>query len=279
VSTPEPGPRLVPRGPVGTPLLFEDPCVVFALRRESKAFRRTFRPTQRFKGAPCSARFCGPPWLSVLVVESGMGRSATQRALDWLLSGPLVGNVPYRPKLILSAGFCGGLQDGLHTGDVVLATEIVDEAGGCWPTTWPVELPPGPWEPPLHRGRLLTTAQVAATSSDKLALGRQSGALAVDMEGAILAQRCHAAGVPFGSVRVVLDDVQTPLSPRLVSLLSGGRVSVWRLAFALARSPRLSAELWRLGRLARQAGESLRQALGELLTLTLPWAADEITPP
>jgi adenosylhomocysteine nucleosidase len=278
VSTPEPASRPAPRGPIGTPLLFEDPCVVFALARESKAFRREFRPTQRFQGAPCSARFCGPAWLSVLVVETGVGRTATEQALDWLLGRPLVGNVPYRPKVVLSAGFCGGLQEGLHTGDVVLATEVVDGAGGRWPTTWPVELPPGPWAPPLHRGRLLTTAELVAAPTDKLALGHQHDAVAVDMEGAVLAQRCHAAGVPFACVRVVLDEVQTPLSPRLVSLLSGGRVSPWRLAFALVRSPRLAAELWSLGRHAQQAGESLRQALGELLTLTLPWAADEIGP-
>ena len=52
------GPR---RGtPLGTELLFDDPCVVFALRSEAKAFRRTFRPQQRFAGAPCWAKFCGP---------------------------------------------------------------------------------------------------------------------------------------------------------------------------------------------------------------------------
>jgi adenosylhomocysteine nucleosidase len=263
-----------PGRPAGPPLLFEDPCVVFALRRESKALRRALRPTQWFKGAPCRARFCGPAWLSVLVLETGVGRAATERALDWLLGGPLVGNVPYRPKVVLSAGYCGGLVEGLRTGAVVLATEVVDTAGGHWPTTWPGDLPAGPWDPPLARGRLLTSAELAASPAGKLELGKRHEAVAVDMEGAALARRCQAAGVPFGSVRVVLDEVATPLSPRLGALLSGGRVSPWRVALALVRRPALVRELMRLGRLARQADEPLGRALGELLTLTLPWAED-----
>ena len=57
-----------------TDLLVEDPCVVFALPRESMTFRREFRPQQRFPGAPCWAKFCGPAWLTVLVLHAGMGK-------------------------------------------------------------------------------------------------------------------------------------------------------------------------------------------------------------
>src|SRR5438552_8426931 len=198
-----------------TDLAFDDPCILFAMRREARPFLREFRPHQRFPGAPCWARFCGPAWLSVLVLETGVGRARTERALDWLLGRPLLGNVAYRPKMVLSAGFCGGLRDGLRTGDVVLATEVVDESGGRWPTTWPGELPAGGWDPPLHRGRLLTAARLAGEPDVKRALGLEHDAPAVDMESAALARRCAAAEVPFGCVRVVLDEAATPLSPRL----------------------------------------------------------------
>ena len=77
-------------------------------------------------------------------------------------------------------------------------------------------VPPGRWDPPLIRGRLLTVDQMAGAPGAKLALGQKSGAVAVDMEAATLARRCSKEGVPFGCVRVVLDEVQTPLSPRLV---------------------------------------------------------------
>jgi adenosylhomocysteine nucleosidase len=258
----------------GPEVLFDDPCVVFALGREAKAFRRTFPTQQRFPGAPCWARFCGPAWLSVLVVETGVGRQRAERTADWLLGRPLVGNVPYHPKLVLAAGYCGALVDGLKTGDCVLATEVVDEDGGRWPATWPAELPAGRWDPPLCRGRLVTTRELAAEPYQKRALAQTHAAVAVDMETAALAKRCAAAGVPFGCLRTVLDEVDSPLSPRLASVFSGGRVSPWRLAWALVRSPSLVTELLGLAKRAKAAGEPLGKALGELLTLTLPWAAE-----
>jgi hypothetical protein len=44
-----------------------------------------------------------------------------------------------------------------------------------------------------------------------------------------------------------------------------------RLVSAVARRPSLVPELMRLGRDTRHAARQLAAALGELLTLTLPW--------
>lgn len=257
-----------------TELAFHDPCLLFALPRESAPFRREFRPHQRFAGAPVRARFCGPAWLTVLVLETGMGQERTEAALDWLLGEPVLENVPYRPSLILSAGFAGALEEKFQIGDVLLATEVVDAAGNRWPTTWPGELPPGEWRPPLHRGRLLTTAGMVGNPDEKRALGRVHAAAAVEMESAAVARCCSRKQVPFGCVRAISDRVDTPLSPRLVSLFADGRVSPWRVLAALARSPRLLGELWSLEKQTRIAAKHLGTALGELLTLTLPGGAN-----
>jgi hypothetical protein len=80
--------------------------------------------------------------------------------------------------------------------------------------------------------------------------------------------------VPFGCVRAISDAMETALSPELVALLSRGRAAPGRVLAALARRPRLAGELWRLARHTRMASEQLGKALGELLTLTLSWAAD-----
>jgi adenosylhomocysteine nucleosidase len=255
-----------------TDLAFTDPCVIFALRREAAPFRREFPPQQPFPGAPCRARFCGPSWLTVLVLETGLGAAAVERALGWALGGPPFGNVPYRPKLVLSAGFSGALRPDLRVGDLVLATEVIDTEGHRWPATWPGELPPGEWRPPLRRGRLLTVPALAGGAGEKQGLGERFGALAVDMETAAVARLCHKREVPFGCLRAVSDDVDTPLSPQLVGLLKGGRVAPLRLAAALAQRPALAGELWRLARNTRAAARQLARGLGEVLTLTLPWA-------
>jgi nucleoside phosphorylase len=255
-------------------LAFEDPCIVFALRREAGPFLKEFRPHQRFPGAPCWARFCGPAWLTVLVLQTGVGEAAMTRAAEWLLGDPRLEAVPCRPKAVLSTGFSGALTEEHHTGDIILATEIVDAQGSRWPATWPEELPAGEWRPPLHRHPVLTVPRLVGTPEEKRALGRQTGAAAVDMESAVLARLCRRRDVPFGCVRVILDDLHTPLSPRLLALLSDGGVSPLRLLSAVARAPGLMRELWQLARQSHRAAEQLGKALGELLTLTLPWAEE-----
>ncbi len=255
-----------------TDLVFNDPCLLFAVRRESQAFCREFQPNERFPGAPCPAWFCAPrelPELSVLVLETGVGMEPARAALEWALGRPLLEGVPYRPKLVLSAGFAGGLHPGFRVGDLVVATEVIDAEGTRWPTTWPGELPPGEWQPPLRRGRLLSLNQLVGSAGEKRALGERHDAVAVEMEAAALAPLCRKQGVPFGCVRAISDDADTGLSPKLVSVLAGGKVSPLWLLLAVLGAPRLIGELRRLAKDTRQASEQLGKALGELLTLTL----------
>jgi hypothetical protein len=201
----------------------------------------------------------------VLVMETGIGAGRTQRALDWLLHQPTFHDIPYRPRFILSAGFSGALDEERRVGDVILATETADLECNRWPATWVG----GMESIPFSRGRLLTVPRLLGDPGEKRRLGREHGAVAVDMETATVARLCSARLVPFGCVRVISDDVHTGLSPRLVTLLSGGRVSPWRVLAALLAAPRLTAELWRLARHTRWAAKQLGKALEELLTVTL----------
>jgi adenosylhomocysteine nucleosidase len=253
------------------PIRLDEPCILFAMARESGPFRREFAPHTAFQGGACRARFCGPAWLTVLVVETGIGQRNVAGALDWLLAKPMLENVPYAPTLMIYAGFAGALREDVEVGDVVLADEVVDMQGRRWTPTWPEHLPDGPWKPPLHRGRLLTMDRLVGSSGEKRQLGEQHQAIAVDMESAVFAERCTRAGIPFACVRAISDRVATSLTPALVGLLEGGDVSTWRVLQALARQPRLLPEFLRLARDTNRASEQLGIALGELLTLTLPW--------
>jgi adenosylhomocysteine nucleosidase len=242
-------------------LLLDTPCILFALRREARALLRTFSPQQPLSGAPCRARLCGLPGRMVLMLETGIGAERTRMALEWLLDN-------YRPKLVLSAGFCGALDEDLQVGDLILATEIVDTQSRIWPTTWPDELTRGRAKL-VRRGRLLTVSRMLTTPAEKEAHYQRWSAAAVDMESALVAQGCSQAGIPFGGLRAVSDDAHTALSPRLASLLTGSRASAFRLLAALARSPRLAGELWRLARQTHLAADRLGQAFAELLPLAL----------
>lgn len=252
-------------------ITFDDPCVLFALRRESKPFLQEFRPNQRFAGAPCWAKFSGPAWLSILALETGIGPAPVHAALDWLLNSPVLENVPYKPKVVISAGFAGALQAEYQVGDLILATEVADLEGNTWPTTWPGELPPGEWKPPLHRARLLSTPRPIVSPEEKKSLGQLHQAAAVDMESAVLAKLCSQHEVPFGCVRAISDTVGEAISPNVIGLLSGSGISPVRLITTVLRSPGVIGELRRLARQTRHASRQLGTALGELLTLTLEW--------
>lgn len=253
------------------PLQLNDPCILFALRRERHPFHKEFPPNQRFPGAPCWARFCGPAWLSVLVLETGMGPKCVRPAVEWLLAQPTLDQLPYVPKMLLFAGYAGALSDDLHVGDLVLATEIVTADGQRWPTTWPGELPPGRWRPPLRRGAVASVAHMISQPADKRRLYDEHGALAVDMESAEFARLCSQREMPFGVLRAISDEADTPLSPELTRLLVGGRVSWWQTLRTIVRRPSIVKELLRLGRHTKMASQQLALGLGELLTLTLPW--------
>ncbi len=236
------------------------PCVVFALRREAMFFRRT-RPWRRpFPAAPVPAAFHGDGPRTVLLLETGVGIAAMEAALSWLLSGPPVDGVRFRPAVILSAGFSGAIVPGLRVGDLILADAVCDGDGGSWPTTWPIGIGPYP------RGRLLTAAALVGQPEEKRRLGERSGAAAVDMETAAVARLAASADVPFGCLRVISDDVDTPLSESLLGVLASGRVRPGRLTAAVLRRPGLIAELLRLGAHTRQAARRLAAGLEELLT-------------
>jgi nucleoside phosphorylase len=277
------------------------PCVVFALRRESMHFRRACPFRQHFFGAPCHAQFCGshewggkgkPERFSAktgpdgfvradtfiryyfrpaaLMLETGVGAAAMESALHWCLSGPRFFGMPYRPRLLASVGFSGALQPEQRIGDLVLATEVVDPQGQCWPALRPAE-----WaNRDIAAGRLLTMPELVSDPQEKQRLGRQYKALAVDMESAVAARLCHEHKVPFACLRVISDDWQTALSPHLVELLQQQRVSLARLTGNMLRHPKLIGELLRLARQTRRASRRLLSPLSALIGAGLRTGSD-----
>ncbi len=234
----------------------DDPCLLFTMRRESMAFLKRFRPTQRVTTTPCWASFCGPADRSVLVMETGIGKENVLSALDWVLAKPSVDGIPYEPRFIVLAGFAGALVDELSVGDVICVAEVVDANGRSW------NIDPNRTE---QRERLATVDRLIAKSADKRQLATSTGAIAVDMESAHVAARCETAGVPIACVRAISDEVATELSPGLASLLNRGNVAIWRVVLALARRPLLLPELLRLARDTKIASAKLAEVLAEMV--------------
>ena len=238
----EPIPADGPRSPGGS-RLSDVVCMVFALSHEAAPFLRRFPATEPIADAPCWAHFCG----NLLVLQTGVGPKRMERALTWLL--------PHRLRLILSAGYSGALTEQHGVADLIVATEVIDGQGGRWPTTWSAA--PSDW----HRGCLLCWPRLVGEPEQKRRLGNEHGAVAVDMETAVVARLCSEQQVPFGCLRVISDGVNDRLSPELLAVLSGPRLAWWKLLAMLMRSPARIGELIRLARHARRASQHLTAGL------------------
>ncbi len=240
------------------------PCVLFALDRESTPFRRLFLGQERLRKAPCRAWSCSKSGRSLWIVETGVGPAKTQGVLDWLIRAGSVSDGPLGP--LIMAGFAGSLQADVCVGDIVIAQEIVDLDGYCWPTSWPsLTLPARTL--PARTGRVLTAPRLIGDPDEKRRLGQTHHAQAVDMESATVARFCHEHSIPFGCVRSISDNMDTFLPAHLVSLLSQGQVSVPRLLATLAWHPGTIGSLMKLARNTRLAANALAKTLAELLSI------------
>src|SRR5437588_76705 len=124
----------------------EHPCVIFALKRERRAFHRHFPILQKVPG-PCWASLCGS-CQPVLALQTGVGAERMQTALDWLFNS-------HRPSLVLSAGYAGALHEDVKVGDTILVSHVVDASGTSWSVPWPNN--------GQERCRLLTMSHFIAT--------------------------------------------------------------------------------------------------------------------
>lgn len=148
-------------------------------------------------------------------------------------------------RAIVFTGVAGGLAPGVNVGDVVVATELLQHDMDASPIFPKHEVPLmglsrfaadaaisgalsdvatgvlrdpvaligqagvdefGLSSPKMHRGLLVSGDRFVSTTAESAALQRElPDALAVEMEGAAVAQVCHDYGVPFAAMRTISD--------------------------------------------------------------------------
>jgi adenosylhomocysteine nucleosidase len=190
----------------------------------------------------------------LVIVQSGMGRVRAQRAAETLLA-------EWPVSRLLAVGFSGALDPALAVGDLVLADRVIEDDGGA------VLVVNGtvPVVPTARRGAVVTVDKVYATVEEKQALAKRRQALAVDMESSAVARAAAARGVPWYSLRVILDPLGTELVVRsrraaAIALLRPKRV---KKLLQLARDVRQVSRRLAVGLVALLAHLELTQESGE----------------
>lgn len=184
----------------------------------------------------------------VVLLETGMGRARVEAALAG------VGDAPVPFALVVSAGLCGALQEGLEAGHLVF-----DGHGA------PLELVQAAL-PAAERARArlsfgaLAEARSVLSPAEKRALAAVQRAAAVDMESAAVRDWAAARGKDFLAVRAVFDALgeSAPAeAPEDASLGASLRFAArhWRSL------PRLAAAGWRSSRAMDALGRFLAEYL------------------
>ncbi len=163
----------------------------------------------------------------------------------------------FAPEAIVSTGFCGALDERLKVADVLVGTGIhvlQSDRGSTAVPQSPAMLRPQA----ALAGVIASIDHVAQTAGEKRLL-RQSGASAVEMEAAAVAESAAKRGVPFYCVRAVTDLAGETLANDFNrALRSDGHFDTMIILRGALRRPALRVpELFRLRSRCVRAAEAL----------------------
>lgn len=213
-------------------------AIVAAMHEELSALLAQMPDEQRVRAAGRDfwvGHLHGQPVVAVL---SRIGKVAAALTATVLLER-------FGARAIVFTGVAGGLAPGVNVGDVVVASELLQHDLDASPIFPKYEVPLtgmarfpadaaiadalsavatqvlrdpaaligqqalvefGIEAPRVHRGLLVSGDRFVSTSAESEALRRDlPEALAVEMEGAAMAQVCHDYGVPFAAMRTISD--------------------------------------------------------------------------
>jgi nucleoside phosphorylase len=194
----------------------------------------------------CSARIGGRPWL---LTANGPGPHLAGKAVR-------TGLERGRPAVVLSTGWCGALDESLQVAEVFVATQVEAPAPRRKFTCCTV--------PGAASGPLVSLDRVAVTVAEKSQLRQQTGAAAVEMEAAAVADAAHSAGTPFYCIRSVSDGAAAsfPLDFNRCRS-SDGRFSIAKILASALLKPSAFPALFRLRSDAARASISLGDFLAD----------------
>lgn len=194
-------------------------AVVSAMREELHALHADLDAPRIERAAGREFHLGALHGLPVLLVLSGIGKVAAATTTALLLDR-------FAVDAIVFTGVAGGLATGVRVGDVVIGDVLLQhdlDASPIFPR-WEVPLTgksrfaaDRAWSDALahaalatghavHRGLIVSGDRFVATSAESAVLRASlPDALAVEMEGAAVAQVCHDFARPFAVMRTVSD--------------------------------------------------------------------------
>lgn len=242
-------------------------AVITAMPEEFSAVAASLKPGASMQLAGLKALSCQSGGHEFLLLESGIGFGNAARGAEAVIRNS-------RPDLLISAGFCGGIDPELQAGDVVVAKNIIiaNESGF---EEIPVLL--------SSIGQTFVARQAAVgkrtvggtfvstpviTSKVRLA-GMLSGSYpgsVVEMESGAVAIIAAENNIPLLAIRAVSDTAAVELGFSLEEFCDPDlrRIRSHKVLLTALRKPRIIPQLVRLAFSSRRAAESMTAAFSLL---------------
>jgi Phosphorylase superfamily len=235
--------------------------VTFALPAESSAFIRALKNVKR-DGAVVrgdlepriSLRAVGSTkpeaniehrTSNICVLHTGVGAAKCEERLSNFLREET-------PELLIASGFCGGTKDELHPGDLVIAdntSDLSEKARAILPDAM--------------IGKIHSADRIIDPAVDRYEIGRQHGAIAIDMETETIARLCAKKLIPMLALRVISDSPAAPfpMPPSVLFDIEKQRTNFFALFGYIVHNPASTIYLAQFSKQITHAKTKLADAL------------------
>lgn len=205
---------------------------------------RTLGPVLCASGLAAEARIARAAGFEVIVGAGDPERTAM-----------LVEAATKRAQCLVSFGVAGGLAPHLRPGRVILSADIIGDDRRWRPDErFQRRVSEFARRIGAIEGPVLGSRVILSTEEGKRRAWRDTGALAVDLESAIVARAAEAAGLPFLVLRTIADPATRRLPPAaLIPLAENGAPAFARVLGEVLRRPGQIGALLGLARDTRQA--------------------------
>ena len=221
--------------------------VTFALPTESSAFIRSLKNVKR-DGAVARGDL-EHRTSNICVLHTGVGAVKCEERLGNFLRHE-------KPELLIASGFCGGTNDELQPGVLVIADNASE------PSQQARAILPG-----AVFGKIHSADRIIDLAADRYEIGREHGAIAIDMETETIVRLCAKRSIPVLVLRVVSDSPAAPfpMPPSVLFDIEKQRTNFLLLLSYVARNPASAYDLARFARQIARAKRKLRDALCAVL--------------
>ena len=185
----------------------------------------------------------------ICVVHTGVGAAKCEERLGNFLRAET-------PELLIASGFCGGATDELHPGDLVIADNASDLSRKARAIL-----------PGAVVGKIHSADRIVDPAVDRYEIGREHGAIAIDMETKTITRLCADRSIPVLALRVISDSPAAPFPapPNVLFDIEKQRTDFLQLVSYIARNPISAIRLTEFSKQVTLAKSKLADALVVML--------------